>query len=342
MKKDFLESIEIQRLKKENTSLQNKLQMVEEKAKISSGNEKVNYKEIKLGSNIREDSDIEIIKELALSIIDKGQLQSILVTSDNYLIAGYRRYSAIKLLNNPDEILKNILEENHFGKKAPEHLVVYRLEIKYDELSHEEIDELQFIENEERRSLDNFDISSLFCKYESLGYKQEDIAKKFKKTKGFVSSLISLKKTDPYLIKLLREFQVYGISKNKFINTNFKDLDIKETEKINKSKGIIGWNTLYKIAIQKDLSKQKELFLKLYENKLSVKEIESDYFKDVKAKDTKLNQKTISKAVKQTSSLKKTLKELSKGYIGINSNELDLAGDYIAKLEKIFNKLEKK
>ncbi|MFN4151003.1 MAG: ParB/RepB/Spo0J family partition protein, partial [Candidatus Sericytochromatia bacterium] len=217
MKKDFLESIEIQRLKKENTSLQNKLQMVEEKAKISSGNEKVSYKEIKLGSNIREDSDIEIIKELALSIIDKGQLQSILLTSDNYLIAGYRRYSAIKLLNNPDEILKNILEENHFGKKAPEHLVVYRLEIKYDELSHEEIDELQFIENEERRSLDNFDISSLFCKYESLGYKQEDIAKKFKKTKGFVSSLISLKKTDPYLIKLLREFQVYGISKDKFI-----------------------------------------------------------------------------------------------------------------------------
>jgi hypothetical protein len=36
------------------------------------------------------------------------------------------------------------------------------------------------------------------------------------------------------------------------------------------------------------------------------------------------------------------LKELSKGYIGINSNELDLAGDYITKLEKIFNKLEKK
>lgn len=342
MKKDFLESIEIQRLKKENTSLQNKLQILEEKAKSSSTNEKIHYKDIKLGSNIREEATNEIIRDLALSIIDKGQLQSILITSDNYLIAGYRRYNAIKLLNDPDEDLNNILQDTYFGKKTPQHLITYRLDIKYDQLSHEEIDELQFIENEERRSLDNFDISNLFCKYESLGYKQEDIAKRFKKTKGFVSSIISLKKIDPYIIKLLREFQVYGMSKEKYQETNILSLDTKEIEKINKSKGIIGWNTLYKIAVQKDLNKQKEFFLKSYENRLSDSEKYGDFFKDIKSKETSLNKKSILKAVKQTSGLKRTINELKKGYIGVNDKDLHLANDYILELESIFNKLESK
>lgn len=161
-----------------------------------------------------------------------------LLTQDNYLIAGYRRYTALK------ELGKGNILVSYYDKKLDD----IKDEIKF----------LQFEENEKRQSIDNFDISTLFNNCLKDGYTQQEISDIFKKSKGFVSSVIKLNNMDSELIKYIREFQLFAYSYQKFIAMNLDN--IQENKFYQKNKGIIGWLTLYTIAKHDNIEDQKKLF----------------------------------------------------------------------------------
>lgn len=346
MKKDFAQQIDLQTLKKENTSLKNQLEMADEqtvslKGKIKelersyqdSGEsviEKLALNQIKHTTNIRDEYDYEHIELLALDILEHGQLQPVLLTKDNYLLAGYRRFNAFLLLNEKADSIN--IPEHLKENKIPDYIIAYRLDINFSELNQEKIDLLQYSENEQRRSLDNFDISKLFCKYENLGYKQEEIGRKFNKSKGFVSSLISIKKIEPELIKKMKEFQVWAWSKKKFTTVNFENLTQKDKDFYQKNKGIIGWNLLYRIASQKNIEKQKEIFLKLFKNRLSEEELNSDYFKDALKEEISIDEKKLKAVFKNTKLLSMAIKGAS---TNLPENILKQLNKNLAQIESI-------
>jgi len=230
-KADYQKEVEIIRLKKENTSLKNKIETFADKIKEleqnynssdSSKIETLSLKEIKLTSNIRDDYQYEQIEELAKNILENGQLQPVLVTNDNYLLAGYRRYYAIKLLFENPEIFS-------FGELFQNgELFIYKVKEELKDLGYDKVERIQLSENEQRRSIDNFQLSKLFSKYLSEGFSQKYISDKFKKTKSFVSSIISLQNIDGKLVKWLKEFQIYSWSKEKFTMVNKKNFSEKD------------------------------------------------------------------------------------------------------------------
>jgi ParB-like chromosome segregation protein Spo0J len=322
-KESLAEKIELQSLKKENSSLKNKLYNEKEeklslKEKIRdleenfqrsgpSGNvtEKLKLTEIKLTSNIRD--DYEQIEQLAIDILTYGQLQPVLLTKDNFLLAGYRRYNAVLLLNNDFD---SLIIDPDIKVKVPDYLISYRLEMDLNELSPEQIDEMQFSENEQRRSLDNFQISKLFNKYLDKGFAQKYICEKFKKNTAFVSAIVRLRYIDEKLVKWLKEFQIYAWSKDHFTAVNSKGMMGQDAEFYEKGRGLIGWKTLYEIAKQPDLKSQKKAFLKLFQHRLSTRELTSDFFKEVNKSDKKIDKKEVVIALKQTKSLSKRIKNL--------------------------------
>ena len=264
MAKDFLSAIKKQsdskeesilniKLAEQNKEIENLKSLLENK---SSGSE-FNINDIKLVDNIRTNIDNIGLEELKNSIVENGQLQPVLITNDNYLIAGYRRYTALKKLN---------------AKKIYAH--VYKK--KYSELKNE-IKVLQFEENEKRKSLDNIDISILFNNCIKEGMTQQEISETFKKSKGFVSSVLRIKNLNKALIDYIRELQIYAFSYKKFIAMNF-DNNIEENKFYQKNRGIIGWQTLYNIAKYDDLSEQKKAFLRAFKNRLSEDELNSKFF----------------------------------------------------------------
>ncbi|MEK7433407.1 MAG: hypothetical protein AABZ74_09770, partial [Cyanobacteriota bacterium] len=148
----------------------------------------------------------------------------------------------------------------------------------------EELQELQFSENNERRDIDNFQLSKLYNSYLEKGFSQTEIGNKFSKSKSYVSAIISLKFIDTPLIKYLKEFQVYGCSKEKFIAINSKKNESLEKSSLlvhSELKKIIGWQPLYSISKHaENLLEQKKAFIKLFKNNLTKEELENDYFKD--------------------------------------------------------------
>lgn len=355
-KKDYMETMELQLLKKEKASLESKLfkkqqeqeslrdkvqSLEQEKESLrrlidsaeSNGEvSKVPLSEINLRSNIRDEYEFEEIEDLANDIVINSQLQPVLVTKDNYLISGHRRYFAIKLINeNPEK-----LSIETQSLKLPDFIVTYRIDRNNSEISDTELQEIQYSENNERRSIDNFQLSNLFNTYLEKGFEQKYIVEKFKKTKGNVSSIVAIKKIDSKLVRLLKEFQIYAWSKAKFLEESKEGLDELKQQYYTNNRGIIGWKPLYQIAKQDSLINQKKEFLSLYQSRISESELNSKYFLDcVENKKSPEKKESLKLILKQTSSLNKALKNLK----GFNSDKIKEIMSDIKILEDKINKL---
>jgi hypothetical protein len=340
-KADYAKDIEIQRLLKENSSLKNRLQTSGErelslKDKIqhlensfnNSGSPKPIFSiapaEIKLTTNIRDEYQYEEIEGLAQDILNNGQLQPALISKDNFLLAGYRRYHAIKFLNENQELFPQAIN------KIPAFLVVYKLELNAEDLTRDKIETIQLSENGQRRPIDNFQLSRLFNIYAEKGFDQAYISDKFKKSKTLISAIMSLKNIDPPLVNFLKEFQVFGWSRKKFTAVNLQS--VTETDKafLEKNKGIIGWKPLYEIAKQPDITSQKKVFMKLYRNRLSPEELESGYFKAALKQELNKDEKKIKLVFKSAKSFSNAVKRAGYG----------LPADLVKQLNKNLNQIE--
>lgn len=267
-KKNFQEIIksDIDKKKNQNLSIDNnKLKETIDKQKdtieqlrhsLAHANNEANtseieFKNIKIIRNLRDKFEYEDIQELSENILSIGQLQSVLLTSDNHLISGHRRYYAIELL---------IKSDKHNGL-----VKCIKIDKTYKEIGLELFDKLQFMENEQRKDIDNFQRASIFSEYKNKGYSQEQISELFEKDKAVVSRIITINNIDDNLKRLLKEIQYFGITKKKFhaVNKSLHDRD----------SNYLGINTLYKIAIEKGLKAQSKVFLAYFSTKLSDSEL---------------------------------------------------------------------
>lgn len=307
---NFASSIENDILKKQNQQkenaiidLKNKNKKLEDKVKelkgvLSQSNNELNMSlsEIKLYKNIREINPDDVsFKELISSIKEHGQLQPVLVTYDNYLIAGERRYQAIKSLGKTDILISKI------DKNLEEILETLTL--------------LQYSENEIRKNLDNFEISDIFKSYSDKGIPNKEISDLFNKNLSNVGSLLKLQNINDKLKGFIKQFQIYGYSVRKY--SSFSKEELQKDKFYQKNKNVfIGYQPLLKIAYQEDLEKQKEIFLKLFENRMSEEELNSEYFKDAyeKIKAPKISKTTSERSISLLSSVIKELDKNSQEY----------------------------
>jgi hypothetical protein len=356
MSKDFTQQIELQRLKKEVSSLKDeredsekaigslksKIKELEKNpAKAGASAEQIKLNQIKLTSNVRDSYQYEELEELAKNIILHGQLQPALITKDNYLLAGYRRFYSLMLIKDNQELFTKELN----GNKLPDYLIAYQIDKNLADLSEEKIDEIQYSENEQRRSLDNFQLSNLFNKYLEKGFEQKYICGKFNKKHTFVSAVISLRKIDPELVSLLKEFQIYAWSRKKYTNviaiTLEKNID-KDSDFYHKNRGILGFRTLYEIARQPDLFSQKKVFLKFFRNRLSDEELESDFFKDVLTGNISEPGKKFNQAMKHIKGLASSIDDIKGLLSDSEKKEVEFGLKFLSKLEQIIEKNSKK
>lgn len=358
-KKEYTNTIELQLLKKEKASLESKVfkqqqdqQALKEKV-VSLENEKetlkqiieraekgslskINISDIKLRSNIRDEYEYEEIEDLALDIMVNGQLQPVLITKDNYLISGHRRYYAVNLINKNPESIKITEQLQSRTVHKPDYLVVYQLDKNSSEISDTELADLQYAENNERRSIDNFQLSKMYNSYLDNGFEQKDLVTKFKKTKGIVSSIVALKKIEPQLVRFFKEFQIFAWSKARFIQETANLMTEVQEGFYQNNKGIIGWKPLYHIAKQENIESQKKEFLNLYKNRLTEQEINSDYFSEVftTISDDENKMEIVNSAIKHTKNLEKVLNKLDK-----TNPVVHKLLDDIKSIEKRINKL---
>lgn len=305
-KKDFTSSISNQWEAKTGSVLETKLHQAEDentllKEKIkeleSSKTSDLSIMEIgniKLLTNIRDTLEYEDIDSLAEDIKKHGQLQPVLLSQDNYLIAGYRRYHAIKLLAEKDTEDGNI--------------ICYKLKRNHDEIPEDELQEIQLAENDQRRNIDYFQLSKLYNSYKENVGSQKELTNIFKKSKGTISAILKINNIDPVLVNYLKQFQIYAWSKNKFDKfavANFDELNEKDARFYNDNKGIIGWRPLYEIAKNDDINIQKKVFLKLYKNRLTEEEL--DDFSIETEEDKKSSKEALKKTSKQIDSILKNL-----------------------------------
>lgn len=325
MKKDFRQNVKQSRQEKneqvtfnENKRLREDLDKYKHEInhlkdmikQVQAGKEptKIFFKDIKLVRNIRKNYEFESIDNLANDILSNGQIQAITLTHDNYLISGHRRYKAIEKLYN---------DKKHDGE-----LFSVNIDLNYSEIRKETFDKMQLSENEQRKDLDNLDISDLFNEYISDGKSQKEISIIFDKPKSVVSELVSLKKIPDNLRKLIREIQYYGMSKKKFSIAN---LDINQVKP-----SIIGRITLYKIAIES--TNQVKVFIELFGNKLHKEDLkELNYTKTIKTKVSYID-KYISKSNKQLNTLKAKYKD--------NHKAINIISDVEKLQQEINNKLK--
>lgn len=343
-KKDFSSLINTAQSQKRNVNLESENQRLREKIAVlekstdkNSLTYKINIDDIRLTSNIRDQYEYEQIDDLAFDIIKNGQLQPILLTQDNFLLAGYRRYNAFNYIINNFE---KFMELTTVNQKDFFELVAYKIDKKLSDFSSEEIEQIQYSENEQRKSIDHFHISNLFNKYLVNGYEQKYLCEKFNKKKSYVSAVVSFKNLDSKLVQFMKEFQIYAWSKNKFMelttvnqeeNFSFDDVFYE------KNKGIIGWKTIYDISKQSDILTQKKQFLKLFKNRLSEEELNSEYFKEAFT-EKKVEENKVADFYKQAKNLDKLLNSLESDlpeevFISLKKN--------IANIDKLLLKLNK-
>lgn len=345
-KHDLSIQLEMQTLKKENVSLKNKLsrnkaneeELLDKIKKLEAGfkndtnnSNTINLSQIKLTSNIRDAYEYEEIENLALDILQHGQLQPVLLTADFYLLFGYRRYHAIQLLNSENYTLPSEFKE----AKVPDYLKFIQIEQNLSDLNKDLIIDIQFSENNERRSIDNFQLGELFLSYQKRGFTQKQIADKFKKSKGDVSCYLKLHNIHPELKKFLKEFQVYAWSQKKFVMTNSDEMSDEQLKFYNSNKGIIGIRNLYNIAKEESLDAQKKAFIKIFGNRLSDSELEefSEYRKGILSNSERFEsiQKDIRSLFRSVNKLDELPEEKRKYLSQINSN--------LEKIEKLINRI---
>lgn len=300
--KDNIENKKLQNTENENRSLRDKLsdrdnKILELKAVLSQkDNETLNkielsINEVKLYKNIRKiNKDDTSYLELIESIKNIGQLQPILLTSDNYLIAGERRFQAIKDLKQ-EKILVSKIEKSLSDIK--ESLIL-----------------LQFSENEFRKGLDNFEIAEIFLDYSKKGFSNKKIGELFNKKDSFVSTILTLNSIDETLKTYIKEFQIYGYSFKKWHSLGKSDLEKDKFYQKNKST-FIGFKILYQIALEKNLDNQKALFLKLFKDRLNDKELEAEYFSNIKIESSAISKTLSSELEAAINSMKKRLDKVA-------------------------------
>lgn len=286
--KNFTEKFKLQYEKKKEADSKS---VITKEIKKSLAKKNINGKivvlspsQIKERQNIRDEYDYEQIESLAKDIVLNGQLEPVVITSDNYLLWGYRRWKALSMIiSNPDLVKSFDLSKSVLTKFKK--LVCYQINKSSSDISDEELQELQLSENNERRDIDNFHLSKLYNSYLEKGFSQSEICTKFSKSKAYVSAIVSLKFIDQPLVKYLKEFQVYGTSKEKFIAINSEKAGNVEKSTLSiyaALKKSIGWQPLYSISKNGDnLKEQKLAFLKLFRNYLTKEELNSDYFQGI-------------------------------------------------------------
>lgn len=313
LKSDSQKQDTIAELKKDKEQLLEKIKEFESKKDLTDS-VKIPIDQIIEIDNIREiDLEHDDIENLAKDIEKFGQLQPVLLTKDNHLIAGYRRYNAVKYLVHP----------------KLEFLYALRLDKNFSEINPDLIDQMQFSENENRRPLDNFQLAKLFSEHQKKGKNQKQIAETFLKAKGFVSNILAINKIDKKLVNFIKEFQIYAFSKEKYTEV-YSEGDIEQNKFYQSNKGIMGWKPLYSIAKHNDLNKQKEIFLKLFGNRLSDNELNYEYFKDV-AKDFKKDDKV------KLKDFIKNIKSVSEMISEIKNN---ISNEDLKKIEKNLTNIE--
>ena len=205
------------------------------------------------------------VEELQESIKEQGQLQPVLISSDSYLICGFRRYQAISNLKHQT-------------------ILACRLDKTYKQLETNLL-QLQYMENERRQSLDNFEISFIFNELIKQGITQAQICEMFKKDKGFVSKIVVLQNINPSIKQLIKEIEMFGVSQNKLTAFNLKP----------KKFGVIGVNSLYSIANKDNEIEQNQAFLDMFKKKLTDDEISRFYNPLIPQKERHGYKKTIEK-----------------------------------------------
>lgn len=329
-KKDFKLSISQQWENKNESVLENKLNKTEDennelRKKLKEiekhkSNELaiINIKDLHLLSNIRDNLEYEEIDTLAENIKKHGQLQPVLITQDNYLLAGYRRYHAIKFL--------------HDHKEGNGEIIYHRFNKNHKEISDEELKELQFAENEQRREIDYFQLSKLYSSYKENSILQKDLTEIFKKSKGTISAILKISHIDSVLVNYLKQFQIYAWSKNKFDEfaaANFNDNNEKIVRFYYDNKGIIGWRPLYEIAKHDNLDKQKEAFLKFFSDRLTETELAKDFVITEKTKSQKDDFVTV---IKKTS---KQINSIIKSFESFDKNDFNNYKEISEKLKEL-------
>lgn len=149
-------------LQKESDDL--KLQVIDKRQ----GKNRIRISDIKKGYNPRKHFDNKSLNELAESIEKDGLLQPIVIDNQNNLISGERRLRAYKILGKTEiEFVRHlIISENQ--------------------------NILPIIENIQRDDLSIIDLAESIIKLkDEFGYKQTEIAKLLKKSKQWVSDILS-------------------------------------------------------------------------------------------------------------------------------------------------------
>lgn len=291
MKKDFTSTFK-------NITNQKRDQEIESLIKLQSENKdvkEIDISLIKIKSNIRDENNVLNSLDLE-SISTTGQLVPVLLTSDNFIIDGYRRY--------------NYLKQNNIGK-----IKVFYLDKTSKEISDNEFKEFQYYSNENRKNLDNFELSVF---YSSYNLSNKELAIKFNKSEGYISEIKKLKEIDKKLVTLLREFQIYAYSKKKFDAS--KNLEEDKFYQKNKNT-FIGIRSLYKIAVS---SNQRKTFYQLFKNRLSDSELKQ--FSEFE------NEEKNKKEINGFDILKDFRKNLEELYSG---DKLDAINEKLRELEDI-------
>jgi len=305
---------ENQKLKENLEKSKNEVQHLKDMIKqvqASSEHSKIFFKDINLVRNIRSDYEFENIEELANDILKNSQIQAVTLTKDNNLIAGYRRYKAIEFLYN---------QKLHSGE-----ILVTNLDKTYSEIGKQTFDKLQISENEQRKNLDNFNLSDLFNEYINDGKSQKEIAEIFDKSKSKVSELLSIQKIQTNISVKLKEIQYYGMTLKKFLARNLKPKDRQSL--------IIGVTPLYKISSVSEKD-QVKIFIELFGSK-----IHSDDLKDLKyTKFVKTKENYIDSVSKK---FDKEFERFEKKYTDEKSKQIiDKAKEFKEMMEKELRKLQ--
>lgn len=329
-KKESNLQLEVNRLKEDKIKLFEKIKDLENGSIQEDNQANISFlkiSELKLGSNIRiideHQYDYENIKELADDIIKNNQLQPILISLDNYIIAGFRRFKALQLINKKD--------------KSYDEILVCRYAKNYSDILPDELTDIQLAENQKRRDIDNFALSKLYNDLIEQNYDQKAIAERFKKSKSFVSKVVSINNIAPELVKLLKQFQVFGWSEKKLNAFNFEENGseamLKELEK---NTGIIGILPLCAIGKhEENYEEQAKVFLKKYSSRLSEEDLKDEFFNDIKI--TK-DEKTFSEqGLKHIESITKLLNNQETKFD--NNKEYEAIKTKIKELEKLLKKV---
>ena len=338
-KKDFSTSLQNSTDKKAESNLKLEIKRLNDviaKLKLHQNSEINSLKidQIKLSKNVRDDEfdyKYEDIENLAADIKKRGQLQPVLISQDGYLLTGYRRYHAILFLSEQDP-------------EGLNEIIAYTYPKVFPEITTDELIDIQISENNQRREIDNFQLSFLYNRMLNEGHQQYMLADRFKKSRSLISMIVGIRNIDSKLVKYLKQFQIYGWSEQKF-NALIKsgnddktgdfsvkaDKEFRQFEKIN---GVIGVTPLIKIAIHENLFAQTIEFLKIYHSRLTDAELESELFKEAYKHVVKVKRETgYQSAVRSLKALDKILLSLK---LPENSKEMKEAQKYMEGLKDIF------